>query len=85
MKLTDLEIKILLRVAEGKCPWNGNRMWHTRIISQTLQRLLRKGAIIRPETDYVITFVEFEDGAPGGFFRSTELYVTRGKNFRTRA
>ncbi len=42
MKLTELEVKILQRVAREEDPWGRS---HQGMVSQALQRLKRKGAI----------------------------------------
>lgn len=44
MKLTELELKILQRVARVEDPWAKS---HQGMVYQALQRLLRKGAIER--------------------------------------
>lgn len=39
-----------------------------------------KNRVTVPLVGWVQVFVEFEDGGTGGFFRSTELALVRGKN-----
>jgi adenosylmethionine-8-amino-7-oxononanoate aminotransferase len=44
VKLTELELKILQRVARREDPWRGGKD-HAGMVSQAMQRLRRRGAV----------------------------------------
>jgi len=46
MILTDLQIIVLGRIVRGEDPWGGP-IKHSGTVSQTVQRLIRKGAVKR--------------------------------------
>ena len=69
MKLTDLEFKVLLRIAEDKNPWAlwaGNTGPSGRSVSQAIERLKRKGAL----------FTAYEPGRSTALTEAGKLYLT---------